>query len=158
MLNNLYIKEAEIIQFPTVNNDYIAVCQVIIRTSSGDYVSIGVAQGTSESEIKGLLEQALEDGLSSAKQKAENSNIQNNQPVSFFEITPPAPTSTNYDKSAGGGENPASVKQLLALTNMYKDPGLDKVVYKKFGIILDELKGYQANILFDEYNEKKKRQ
>jgi hypothetical protein len=147
--------DVSIVQSPNANNHFHAVCRAAIKTPYGVYTSIGEAQGKDESEIKGLLQQAEEDGFKRTAQIAEIYCVQMNQPISYQDIDPQNPTTpTNGRNSVGSGDNPITDKQINAIRWLSSERGvnIDLYVNQTYGTKLNMLGHSQAQEIFDYLN------
>jgi hypothetical protein len=145
MSTSIHSRHVAIQQSPSEDNHFHAICYVTITTSPGQsVVAIGEAKGHSWDDVQGLLQQAEQNGYKRAIELLNDTippDIQNDTGSSWNQ------PKTYKSAKAGGGNKPASPKQIGLIENLCAKKHFDyhKFIKKEFGTTFDELTGSQAN-------------
>jgi hypothetical protein len=153
MLNSIQLVSVSIVQIPSASNNFLAVCIVTLKTATGSYSSIGEAQGTSESEIKGLLQQAQDDGFNKAMLMAEAYSVKVYQPEPFQNMAQQKPPVSTYGSNNGNGrDNPATEPQKKLLNDLagQLNDSIDGIILEIYDTTIDKLTIGQADVLIKE--------
>jgi hypothetical protein len=165
-MSNIQSSEIQVIQIPAKDNGFHAICHARLATSTGQIFSaIGEAIcGKDDTHtVKGLLQQAEQDGISRALRNIKNytdSDEPRHDP--FFNASHEddeffiSPRSTVKIKPApgneGGGKKAITEKQKDAIIKMcgVKNKNQEEVVSAKYNKELSELTGNEAHNIIKE--------
>jgi len=149
-------RKVQVLSIPHKGNEFLAVCEVCLTSSTGQIVcAVGDAQGKNETEIKGLIQQAEDFAHARAILLLESHTFKIDDNTSAcLKWSDESPLSTKNFlknipnvKNAGGGNNPASPKQIDLITKLCQAQGEDveTFVFKECKTDLNKLIGSQAD-------------
>jgi hypothetical protein len=152
-----------VVQIPGTDNNYHAICNVRITTPSGQFSSIGEAQGANTATVQGLLQQAELDGYERALNLLHTSTHTQHQEPSVpwdeeaSHITFPDNKLTNMratSGNAGGGSKPASQKQQDVISKLCAKNNMDckTFIQSTCGKEIHQLQGNEAHNLIQFLN------
>jgi hypothetical protein len=158
-------RDVLVVQIPDANNNYHAICNVRVITSSGQFSSIGEAQGSQDTAAQGLLQQAERDGyervLSMVKVQDNMNNMNhhesfvtwNEEPHISFSDSKPSPIRASPGNE-GGGLKPITLKQEEAIMKLCAKKHLDykDFIHLQYDKDLHQLQGNEAHNIIQELN------
>ena len=148
--------QTSFVQFPSRDNNFTSIAVTTYISNDGKvYTTHGVYSGN-ENTIEEIIDRTKKMAESAMDKTITDLTIRTNKYAGRERVDAKQPQQTS---NAGGGNRPASEKQLEALTKTaYRhNMGVDEYVRSKIGKRIEDLTGADAHILIQESMSEKNR-